>query len=89
MDAAETVSAHVRALFAGVLHVPQIDMDIPLLDYGLDSIRSVEVVVELEQRFGIAISDEEAATLYTARDVAEHVVAKTSGSRRAALGAQA
>lgn len=68
------VGTRVCELFRRGLHVNRVELDIPLLDYGLDSVRSTELVIELEQEFGIEIDDEVAATLLTARQVIEHVL---------------
>lgn len=65
-----------------LLDAKHIDLDIPLIDYGLDSVRAAELVVELEHTFGVAITDEEAATLLTARDVIEHVQLKQARSKQ-------
>ncbi|WP_051023046.1 acyl carrier protein [Nocardia pneumoniae] len=89
MNVSETVGERVRVLFSRGLHVTEIDVDTPLLDYGLDSVRSVELVIELEREFGITISDEEAATLHTTRDVIHCVTGKATPDRRARAGARA
>lgn len=75
------VGNRVCALFRHGLRVPDIDIDTPLLDYGLDSVRSAELVIEIEREFGIEISDEEAATMHTARNVIDHVADKTGPAR--------
>jgi acyl carrier protein len=46
-----------------------------LVDYGLDSIRSVNLIVELESEFDVQISDEQAASMRTLRDVVDQVAA--------------
>ncbi|MBF6338750.1 acyl carrier protein [Nocardia abscessus] len=78
MNESDAVTQRVLAIFSRGLRAVEIDPDTPLLDYGLDSVRSVELVVELEREFEIAISDEEAATLHTAREVIACVTAKTA-----------
>ncbi|WP_431971800.1 acyl carrier protein [Nocardia sp. bgisy134] len=85
MTAPNTVSERVRELFRSGLRVDEIDLDTPLLDYGLDSVRSAEIIIELERAFDVQISDEEASELHTARDVIECVTNKTS--HRAGIGA--
>ncbi|MFR9751485.1 acyl carrier protein [Nocardia sp. 004] len=89
MNVSDAVGERVLAMFSRGLHVVEIDMDTPLLDYGLDSVRSVELVIELEREFDIAITDEEAAQLHTAREVIACVLAKTAHDRRAGAGARA
>ncbi|MEU2257083.1 acyl carrier protein [Nocardia xishanensis] len=85
MSATDTVSERVRELFRNGLRVDEIDLDTPLLDYGLDSVRSAEIVIELERAFDVEISDEEASGLHTARDVIECVTSKTN--QRTGVGA--
>ncbi|MET7773812.1 acyl carrier protein [Nocardia sp. NPDC005366] len=80
MIVSDDVAERVCELFRVGLRVADIDIDTPLLDYGLDSVRSAEIVIELERVFDIDLLDEEVATLHTARDVIECVSAKR-GSR--------
>ncbi|WP_405181427.1 acyl carrier protein [Nocardia sp. NBC_01377] len=72
----DEISERVGELFRAGLQVAYIDVDTPLLDYSLDSVRSAEIVIELERAFGVELLDEEVATLYTARDVIDCVSAK-------------
>ncbi|GGO42799.1 hypothetical protein GCM10012287_04520 [Streptomyces daqingensis] len=65
----------VDELFRRQLQVPQLDPDVPLVDYGLDSVRSIEAVIELESAFDVHISDDEAASMQTLRDVVEQITA--------------
>ncbi|MBF6220618.1 acyl carrier protein [Nocardia abscessus] len=83
MNESDALAQRVLAIFSRGLRTTEIDPDTPLLDYGLDSVRSVELVVELEREFEIAISDEEAAALHTAREVIVCVTAKTARVARA------
>ncbi|MBF6484538.1 acyl carrier protein [Nocardia otitidiscaviarum] len=73
MSVDPTVLERVRELFRGRLNAPALELDRPLLEYGLDSVRSAELVIELEQLFGIDIPDAAAAALRTTRQVAEYV----------------
>ena len=63
----------VDELFRRRLQLPELDPDAPLVDYGLDSVRSIELIVEMESLFDVQISDEEAASMRTLRDVAAKV----------------
>ncbi len=45
------------------------------MNYGLDSVRSIDLIVELEGIFGLEISDEQAASMQTLRDVVTQVAA--------------
>ncbi|MEV6426672.1 acyl carrier protein [Nocardia sp. NPDC051463] len=88
MMATQMISERVCELFRHGLQVVEIEIDTPLLDYGLDSVRSAELVVDLERAFDIEISDAEASTLHTARAVIDCVSAKIGqAARRAVLGA--
>ena len=51
-----------------------ITMDTNLIDdLGADSLDVVELIMSLEDSFGIAISDEDAAELYTVRRIVQHL----------------
>lgn len=65
----------VDELFRRRLAVAELDPDAPLVNYGLDSVRSIDLIVELEGIFGLEISDEQAASMQTLRDVVSQVAA--------------
>lgn len=51
-----------------------ITLDTSLIDdIGADSLDVVELVMELEDSFGISISDEDAAELYTVRRIVDYL----------------
>ena len=51
-----------------------ITMDTNIIDdIGADSLDVVELIMTLEDSFGIAISDEDAAQLYTVRRIVEYL----------------
>ena len=51
-----------------------ITLDTNLIDdIGADSLDVVELVMELEDSFGISISDEDAAELYTVRRIVDYL----------------
>ena len=51
-----------------------ITLDTNLIDdIGADSLDVVELIMNLEDEFGIAISDEDAAQLYTVRRIVEYL----------------
>ena len=51
-----------------------ITMDTNLIDdIGADSLDVVELIMSLEDEFGIAISDEDAAQLYTVRRIVDYL----------------
>jgi acyl carrier protein len=45
-------------------------------DLGADSLEIVDMLMALEENFGITVSDEEALTLKTVRDVADFIEKK-------------
>ena len=56
------------------LDAESITMDTNLIDdIGADSLDVVELVMELEDTFGVSISDEDAAELYTVRRIVEYL----------------
>lgn len=65
----------VDELFRRRLRVSTLDPDAPLVDYGLDSVRSIDLIVEMESLFDLRISDEQAAAMRTLREVADQVTA--------------
>ena len=51
-----------------------ITMDTNLIDdIGADSLDVVELIMSLEDNYGISISDEDAAELYTVRRIVEYL----------------
>lgn len=65
----------VDDLFRRRLQVTELDPEAPLVEYGLDSIRSIDLVVEMESLFDVAISDEQAVAMRTLRDVVAQITA--------------
>lgn len=49
------------------------------IDFGLDSVKAMDLVVELEEAYGVAIPDKDLADLSTLADVARYVDEKRSG----------
>ena len=45
-------------------------------DLGADSLEIVDMLMAVEENFGVTISDEEVLTLHTVRDVAELIESK-------------
>lgn len=50
-------------------------------DLGLSSLKTVELIITLEDRYDISIADDDLATLVTLRDVVELIERKTSPQR--------
>lgn len=44
-----------------------------LIDFGLDSVKTMELVVELEQAFDLSIPDEDLLAMETIGAIADHV----------------
>jgi acyl-CoA synthetase (AMP-forming)/AMP-acid ligase II/acyl carrier protein len=67
----EDLVAHAADWIARTRRVPleSIDPDTPIAALGIDSIRKVELVVSLEQRFGISIADSSFFAIETLRDL--------------------
>ena len=56
------------------LDAETITMDTNIVDdLGADSLDVVELIMSLEDSFGISISDEDAAELYTVRRIVEYL----------------
>ena len=56
------------------LDADSITLDTNLIDdIGADSLDVVELVMELEDTFGVSISDEDAAELYTVRRIVDYL----------------
>lgn len=79
----KTVEAKVKDAFvewAIDIKAPteQVDlkMDKPLSEQGIDSLDFVEVVMALEDEFGIMIEDDEANSFKTAMDFVDHIAKK-------------
>jgi acyl carrier protein len=75
-------TASVKQQLAAICAVPvsRIRSDAQLIEYGLDSIRSVELVVAMEEHFGIEIPDTMMEKLRKVSDVIE-LIEMQLGSR--------
>ncbi len=50
----------------------EIEDDANLLSFGMDSVRAMDLVIAIEDRYGIEMDDERAASLRTVRDIADY-----------------
>ena len=50
------------------------------IDFGLDSVKAMDLVVELEQAYDISIPDQDLADLVTLGDVANYVDSRRGGA---------
>jgi len=68
----ETLDADVRRLVSDVLRVDVADLDgsVALVDYGLDSLRAISLIVAVEQHFGVLIADDDAEQMTTIAEIA-------------------
>ena len=71
----------VTAFLAGFFKVPpaRLRPETELDELGLDSLAAVELVFEIEEKFGVSISNERAAGLRSVRAIAEGVRALQEG----------
>ncbi|WP_069163738.1 acyl carrier protein [Nocardia altamirensis] len=69
------LEARVRAVVAEVLWLSAADIDVttPLIDFGLDSPTAIDLTVQLEKVFDIAIPDDVAAELATVDQIVAYV----------------
>ncbi len=50
--------------------------DKPLIEYGMDSVRTVDLVVRVEEQYGVQVSDSDVAKIRTLRDVETYLRAR-------------
>jgi len=50
--------------------------DVTLQDLGADSLDMVEIIMKVEEEFGIEINDEDAEKLHTMQEVVDYIHAK-------------
>ena len=67
--------AVIKRLLAEVCALPEgsIRADVPLLEYGLDSARGIDLLIALEGAFDIRIPDEAITKMRTLADVAAYI----------------
>lgn len=58
----------IKTKFAKTIGVEKLDMDAKLKDLGLDSLDVVELLLELEDSYGIHFDDTDMAEVVTVRD---------------------
>jgi len=75
------ITLQVEKILADKLNLgaKKVGLDSQLVnDLGLDSFGSIEVVFELEEKFGLKIPDEDIAQAKTVRDIVDYISAKTN-----------
>ena len=81
---AEAVADRVRAIIAeqlGVKLEEVTDAASFIEDLGADSLDTVELVMALEEEFGIEIPDEDAEKLTSVGDAIKYIESKTAGAK--------
>jgi len=81
---AESVHDRVRAIIAeqlGVKLEEVTDSASFIEDLGADSLDTVELVMALEEEFGIEIPDEDAEKMVTVGDAIKYIDQKSAGAR--------
>jgi acyl carrier protein len=81
---AEAVNDRVRAIIAeqlGVKLEEVTDAASFIEDLGADSLDTVELVMALEEEFGIEIPDEDAEKMVTVGDAIKYIEQKSAGAR--------
>lgn len=71
----EGMAETVLAILASVKRIPreQIALDSRLQDLGVDSLDTIVLLCELEEKFQISIPDEQARSIRSVRDIVEGV----------------
>ena len=81
---AESMSERVRAIIAeqlGVKLEEVTDTASFIEDLGADSLDTVELVMALEEEFGIEIPDEDAEKILTVGDAMRYIEQKSAGTK--------
>jgi len=81
---AEAVAGRVRAIIAeqlGVKLEEVTDTASFIEDLGADSLDTVELVMALEEEFGIEIPDEDAEKMASVGDAIKYIESKTAGAK--------
>lgn len=73
------VQQKVRKIFRKAMDVEVEDDDVELSTFQMDSLNTVEILIALENEFGIEISDYEMASAVTVDDVIKLVEGKIGG----------
>jgi len=71
----DSISEKVLSTLASVKHIPAetISLDSRLEDLGIDSLDTIVLLSELERQFRISISDDEARSIRSVRDVVDGI----------------
>lgn len=72
----ELVTSTIEVYHQEVLDLTNFNSETPLLSLLLDSAALVDLILRIEQRFNISISDDEAFAFVTVGDVVRHIQEK-------------
>ena len=75
-DVLPFVRSEVASVLARSPHL--LETTTPLIEYGLDSMRALDIVVAMENEFDLEIEDEEVADLRTIDDIVDCISRKMS-----------
>ena len=92
MAAEKTIEQRVKAIITEQLGVnpDQVTPEAKFIeDLGADSLDTVELVMALEEEFGLEILDAEAAKILTVQDAIRHIEDRTRGRARRSSGTAA
>jgi acyl carrier protein len=71
----EDIKGVVRRLIAEVLWTDEDELDdtVPLVDYGMDSLRAMSFITALEQELRVSLNDDVLARLHTTGQIARYL----------------
>jgi acyl carrier protein len=75
VDSTVDIRGQVRRVIAEVLSTDedQLDDTVPLVDYGLDSLRAMSLITALEHEFLVSLDDDVLARLHTAGQITQYL----------------
>lgn len=71
-----TIEEQTKKLFKEQLKVDSLELTSSLVDLGADSLDAVELVMAIEDAFGIEISDEEATQVVSVQSAIDLIISK-------------
>jgi acyl carrier protein len=76
-NAIQDINRLVRRLIAEVLWTDEDELDdtVPLVDYGLDSLRAMSLITALEEEFLVNLKDDVLARLHTTGQITQYLAA--------------
>lgn len=76
----EDITGVVRRLIAEVLWTNEDELDdtVPLVDYGMDSLRAISLITALEQELKVSLNDDVLARMHTTGQITRYLAADTT-----------